>query len=158
MGDHLPALGVERAGYRESGLFRKDFGQLDSGMQMRNWSTPLLIIDGKDKPQNLGTIAMHELPAIIMHFLSLPARLIQHRHQTFGGKHLRYGKGHVLHYSDPAKASACRDTLATLSPQEGRPPDEECAFVMQVIANQRVVAHDLLYGHQYAMKDGTPAL
>ncbi len=62
-GDHLPMLGRKFAGYVESGVLPDNFGAFTGDQYDFSASTPLLVIDGRNGPLDLGRIPMYRLPA-----------------------------------------------------------------------------------------------
>src|SRR6185312_13965416 len=61
-GDHLPALGNQGRDYSASGLFLRDNDQLTPEMMRTRQSTPLVIIDGRRGPLNVGRMSLFEVP------------------------------------------------------------------------------------------------
>jgi hypothetical protein len=71
-GDHLPLLGQNLAGYRESGFLGHAADGWDAGAQLRATETPLLVIDGRNGPLPLGRVPMYRLPQIVLQLLGIP--------------------------------------------------------------------------------------
>jgi hypothetical protein len=70
-GDHLPYLGQNFAGYVESGLLTDNRAEFTPRMFGVYNAAPLIVIDGKRGGQQLGTLALYELPARLLEFLQL---------------------------------------------------------------------------------------
>jgi len=68
-GDHLPALGNQGRDYSASGLFLRDNDQLTPEMMRTRQSTPLVIIDGRRGPLNVGRMSLFEVPRLILKML-----------------------------------------------------------------------------------------
>ncbi len=71
LGDHLPLLGKNFSGYRESGLFLEEKSQFSSKNARQFVTTPLIIIDGMKGAQDIGAITMSEMPTLILNLLGL---------------------------------------------------------------------------------------
>lgn len=68
-GDHLPILGNHFGGYVESGLLPKSFGEFTASNYDFSTRTPLIVIDGRNGPLDLGKVPMYEMPRLIARLL-----------------------------------------------------------------------------------------
>ncbi|HEX6120860.1 MAG TPA: LTA synthase family protein, partial [Dongiaceae bacterium] len=75
-GDHLPILGRNFAGYVESGLLPDNFGDFTKEQYDFSAGTPLIVIDGRNGPLDLGRIPMFRLPSLILRLLGEERRTI----------------------------------------------------------------------------------
>ncbi len=73
LGDHLPVLGAQLAGYQESGLVSTTWVPSMTGRELAALSSvPLLVVDGRRGPLPLGTVAQFELPRTVLRLLGRP--------------------------------------------------------------------------------------
>lgn len=68
-GDHLPFLGPNFAGFTESGLLEDNRSKFNARMLDTLVATPLVVIDGRRGPLQLGEIPMYRLPGLILELL-----------------------------------------------------------------------------------------
>jgi len=68
-GDHAPFLGPNFGGFTESGLLADKRSKFDDDMFETLVSTPLVVIDGRRGPLQLGKVPMYELPGLILDLL-----------------------------------------------------------------------------------------
>jgi len=68
-GDHLPFLGFNHAGYTQAGLLAADRGEFTAEMFRTVSATPLIVIDGKRGPIDVGDRPIYSLPALILDLL-----------------------------------------------------------------------------------------
>ncbi len=68
-GDHAPFLGPNFGGYTESGLLADKRLSFTDMMFETLVSTPLVVIDGKRGPLQLGKVPMYQLPGLILDLL-----------------------------------------------------------------------------------------
>ena len=142
-GDHLPYLGPNFAGYVESGLLADDRGKFTPGMFGIYNAAPLVVIDGKRGPQQLGTLALYELPARLLRLLHLepagPAALTGPQ----PGPHVRPIPG--MHYlvSDGGQVEVCK-----------QPPwSDSCASSAAWLRDVSTIGDDLSVGGQFTIGD-----
>lgn len=146
-GDHLPFLGMNHANYTDSGLLGEHRGLFNDEMFRTLVATPLIVIDGRRGPLELGDLPIYQLPALILDLLgdgrnsimrmtAPPDPTIQIR--PLPGMHL------VI---DNEAAHACRgeesDALA-------------CVGTDTWLAQIRLLERDIFSGHQHALRLQTP--
>lgn len=143
LGDHLPVLGTKLAGYLESGFIPSvATGRFSPDQAEGLSSTPLLVIDGTKGPLQLGHVAEYDLPRLILPKLGIspPAwmRLLAPPH----GWHVRTTLSLVLIVKPDGEKILCR------SPKDA----PECREISSWIDSVKVIAHDLVMGHQYTLQ------
>ncbi len=138
-GDHLPYLGQNFAGYVESGLLadnRADFTPRMFGVYN---AAPLIVIDGKRGGQDLGTVALYELPARLLDLLPLDYDGPMAMTTSQSGLQVRPIPG--MHYlvGDDAAVEVCR-----------QPPwTDNCASSAALLRDVSTIVDDLSIGGQY---------
>jgi len=138
-GDHLPYLGQNFAGYVESGLLadnRADFTPRMFGVYN---AAPLIVIDGKRGGQDLGTLALYELPARLLDLLQLDYDGPMAMTASQSGLQVRPIPG--MHYivGDDAAVEVCR-----------QPPwTDNCASSAAWLRDVSTIVDDLSIGGQY---------
>ena len=142
LGDHLPPLTSNSIDpYVESGLFAYDKERFTGQMYQTYSSTPLIIIDGKNGLVNAGTVAMYEIPHIILTLLKFPNTEIVDVFRPPSGLHIRPFEGASLVMRDKTDSQVCR----------GDGGDEMCYEVQAWLKNVRVLDRDILIGKQYSL-------
>jgi phosphoglycerol transferase MdoB-like AlkP superfamily enzyme len=68
-GDHLPALGNQGRDFSGSDLFPRNTDKLTPETMRTRQSTPLVIIDGRRGPLNVGRMSLFEVPRLILKLL-----------------------------------------------------------------------------------------
>lgn len=68
-GDHAPFLGPNFGGFTDSGLLADKRSNFDDKMFETLVTTPLVVIDGKRGPLELGEVPLYQLPSIILDLL-----------------------------------------------------------------------------------------
>lgn len=68
-GDHLPFLGPNHAVYTDTGLLADKRGKFSDQMFRTLVATPLVVIDGRRGPLDVGDLPMYRLPAVILSLL-----------------------------------------------------------------------------------------
>ncbi len=142
LGDHLPVLGRKLAGYRESGFVPSVVTGTFSTLQAQGLtSTPLLVIDGAKGPLKLGRVSEYDLPRLILPRLGIEPpewmRLMAPPH----GWHVRTSPSLVLVVKRNGAEVLCR------SPKDA----PECRQIAAWLDNVKVLARDLVMGHQYTL-------
>ncbi|HET6619069.1 MAG TPA: LTA synthase family protein [Dongiaceae bacterium] len=140
-GDHLPILGRNFAGYVESGLLPDNFG--DFTMQQYDFSagTPLIVIDGRNGPLDLGRIPMFRLPSLVMRLLGEERRTIFDLVQVPLSIIPRPLPGVTMAYRGSQPQELCKED--TDSPA--------CAAAADWLADVQLIDHDLFAGRQHAL-------
>ncbi len=139
-GDHLPLLGQNFAGYAESGFLGGADDQTTPGIQARMTQTPLLVIDGRRGPQQLGALPMYRLPSILLGLLGQPAKGIADLAAPPRGLALRPLPGRVVGVDRDGRPFLCQGGDRT-------PP---CAAVAAWQADTEILAHDIFAGFGHA--------
>ncbi|NOZ78916.1 MAG: LTA synthase family protein [Acidobacteria bacterium] len=143
LGDHLPVLGTKLAGYLESGFVPSvSTGQFSTRQAQGLTSTPLLVVDGTKGPLKVGRIAQFDLPRLILPKLGIEPpewmRLMAPPH----GWRVRTSPSLVLIIKPDGGEVLCR------SPKDA----PECRETASWLGNVKVLARDLVMGHQYTLK------
>ena len=70
-GDHGPFLGPNFAGFRESQLLMNKMSDWTPEMLKTAYTTPLLIIDGRNGPVKTGIIPLYRLPSLLFSLMGI---------------------------------------------------------------------------------------
>jgi phosphoglycerol transferase MdoB-like AlkP superfamily enzyme len=141
-GDHLPMLGRKFAGYVESGVLPDNFGDFTAAQYDFAAATPLLVIDGRNGPIDLGRIPMYRLPAVILRLLGEERPTIFDLVQVPSTAIPRPLPDVMVTYQGGEPQQLCRQ--ATDSPA--------CADAAAWLADALLLDQDLFTGAQYALK------
>jgi phosphoglycerol transferase MdoB-like AlkP superfamily enzyme len=141
-GDHLPLLGNSYEGYVESGLLPASSGAFDKDQYDFSTRTPMVVIDGRNGPLDLGARPMFEMPAIIAALLGRSEPAIFRFTRPPAGLDVRPLPGVNLAYENGAPVELCR-----AAGQSSR-----CEGVAAWMRDVQLVEHDLFRGDQYALK------
>jgi hypothetical protein len=140
-GDHLPSLGSNFAGYVESGLLAPSFGQFTPAMHETAVSTPLVVIDGRRGPLQLGRIPMFELPRLVLDLIGYDRLAMFDFATPPGGMMLRPLPGATLSFIGGEIDVVCR--------KESKVPD--CRRAAAWLADVELLARDLFAGDAHAL-------
>ncbi len=143
LGDHLPLFGANMAGYRESGFFLKEKGEFSAKDAKQFSSTPLVVIDGKNGPQSLGTVSMFELPSIILSYSGVPVPSSLEVFLPIDNYKLRPVKGTGLLVSSDSLSFLCNSHDMT---------ELQCRKYERWMENVKILSRDLRIGDQYVLK------
>jgi phosphoglycerol transferase MdoB-like AlkP superfamily enzyme len=141
-GDHLPMLGRKFAGYVESGLLPDNFGAFTRDDYDVAASTPLLVIDGRNGPLDLGRIPMYRLPRVIL-------RLLGEENQAIFD---------LVPVPDSVVPRPLPDVMMTYrggAPQQlckGKTDSAACAEAAAWLSDALLLDHDLFAGDQHALR------
>lgn len=141
-GDHLPFLGPNYDVYTQAWELPSD-RSLYSGKQLKKiTSTPLIVIDGKRGPLELGDVPLYRMPSIIMSLLGL------HETQSFdvslNPETLSVRPVYSMHYTSQNNATmACTDTNKFAMPCKNSE-----AWIQQV----NVLIDDIFTGKQFSLE------
>ena len=141
-GDHLPMLGRQFAGYVESGLLPDNFGAFTREQYDFSAATPLLVIDGRNGPLDLGRIPMYRLPGVILRLLGEDRQTIFDLVQVPDATIPRPLPGVTLAYQGDVPEALCKDDTSSSS----------CAAAAQWLADALLIDYDLFAGDQHALK------
>lgn len=149
LGDHLPVLGESVDVYERSGLFDAHVHELTPPKFRALTSVPLLVIDGRRGPVDVGTISQSEIPALVLERLGLPVPPWMAALLPPPGWHMRTREEGMLVLSPDGGSRVCRA------------PDEAaaCAVAFRWLERARVISRDLVGGRQHALSlaPGEPA-
>ena len=141
-GDHLPILGNSFAGYVESGLLPETFGEFTKANYDFSSRTPLVVIDGRNGPLNLGTLPMYDLPRLVMRLLNLSGPTIFDLARPPAGIVPRPLPESNIAYQDGKIAEACR------TPEQS----PVCAQMAAWLKDVKIVDQDLFSGAQHVLR------
>lgn len=141
-GDHLPMLGRKFAGYVESGLLPDNFGAFAKEQYDVSAATPLLVIDGRNGPVDLGRIPMYRLPGVILRLLGEGRQTIFDLVQVPDSIAPRPLPDVMMIYQDNAPRELCRQQTDS----------DACAEAAAWLADALLLDQDLFAGSQHALK------
>ena len=149
LGDHLPVLGESVDVYRRSGLFDARVAVATPSMFRALTSVPLLVIDGRKGPVDVGAISQFEIPALVLERLGLPVPPWMAALLPPPGWHVRTREEGMLVLTPDGASRVCR------TPDE----DPACSVAFRWLERARVVSRDLVQGRQHALSfaPGEPA-
>ncbi|HSE73373.1 MAG TPA: LTA synthase family protein [Dongiaceae bacterium] len=140
-GDHLPMLGHNFAGYVESGLLPDNFGDFTKEQYDFSAGTPLIVIDGRNGPLDLGRIPMFRLPSLIMRLLGEERRTIFDLVQVPSAIIPRPLPGVTMAYRGSAPQELCKEDTDSAA----------CAEAADWLADVLLIDHDLFAGRQHTL-------
>jgi hypothetical protein len=126
----------------ESGLLPASLGQFDKDHYDFSARTPMVVIDGRNGPLDLGLRPMYEMPAIIAALLGRTEPSIFSLTRPPAGTDLRPLPGINLAYEGGSPRELCL-TAAQSS---------RCAGAADWMRDVLLVEHDLFRGDQHALK------
>jgi hypothetical protein len=141
-GDHLPMLGRKFAGYVESGLLPDNFGAFTNEQYDFAAATPLLVIDGRNGPLDLGRIPMYRLPGVILRLLGEERQTIFDLAQVPSSVVPRPLPDVMMTYQGSAPQELCRQ----------KTDSTPCADAAAWLADVQLLEQDLFAGKQHALK------
>ena len=141
-GDHLPMLGRNFAGYVESGALPDNFGGFTKEQYDFSAGTPLIVIDGRNGPLDLGRIPMFRLPSVLLRLLGEERPTIFDLVQVPSSVIPRPLPDVMMTYQGSVPQELCKG--ATGSPS--------CAEANAWLADVLLIDHDLFAGHQHALE------
>jgi hypothetical protein len=141
-GDHLPLLGQGFEAYVESGLLPETY----DGFTKENFDfsarTPLIVIDGRNGPLNLGVLPMYQMPRVIARLVGEGGPSIFDLAATPSVATPRPLPEGDIAYVDGKPAELCR----------ADPPSPLCKATREWLRDVKLLDHDLFRGDQYALK------
>jgi len=140
-GDHLPSLGANFAGYVESGLLASRFGDFTPAMYQLSAGTPLIVIDGRRGPLQLGRRPMFELPRLVLDLIGYDRLTMFDLATPPGDMMLRPLPGATLSFVDNEIDLVC---LADSS-------EPDCGRAQDWLADVDLLARDLFTGEAHAL-------
>jgi phosphoglycerol transferase MdoB-like AlkP superfamily enzyme len=141
VGDHLPQLGPRFQAYVEAGLLTPSLDDFTPQMYRTYVSTPLLIIDGENGPVDVGTVAMYEIPHIMLRLLNCPTSQPIDVFQPPQDVHVRPMDGLILIIDENDEEVVCRTGEES----------EICGSVKAWIEQLKVLDSDVLMGKQFLL-------
>lgn len=142
IGDHSPYFGPNLMGYRKSAQDGVNNKSLDAADLVQLTATPLLIIDGKHGPRNVGRVAHYEIPGLILRMLGVKKpvtmQFVSHHDQV----HIRPIPGYPVVVWDGSGIQLCNN----------KNDSKDCRMAKLWRRNVAVLRKDLLYGKQYQLK------
>lgn len=144
-GDHLPLLGQNLAGYEESGFLGRPDDHVSPEIQARATATPLLVIDGRNGPLDLGSLPMYRLPSLLLDLVGLPAKGIADLAAPPAGLTLRPLPGHVVGYDRSGQPFLCQG--GNVGGGDRSPPCDQVAAWQE---DTGALARDIFNGHGHA--------
>jgi len=143
-GDHLPILGPHFAAFDESGILEDSIDKFTAKMYHTYASTPLIIIDGKNGPLDVGSVAMYEVPGIISKLLNLPDINAIDMFKPPEKLHVRVFPNVSLVLDDEnGSMRLCKTGVE----------NKTCRRVSEWLKNIRIIDKDILYGRQFSLKE-----
>lgn len=144
-GDHPPFLGNNFAGYAESGILAPERADFTPAMLRTAYSTPLLIIDGKNGPVSAGrNLPLYRLPALVAELLGVPAGDMLALARPLPDMTVRPLPGVVLVLDESEVPIRCLP--GDLS--------DGCRRGLDWLDRVAVVGEDLFTGRQFALRPG----
>ncbi len=149
LGDHLPFLGPNFAGFTESGLLADNRSKFDKQMFRTLVSTPLIVIDGERGPLRVGDVPLYQLPDLILSllgddresFLRLTASpSLQPRIRPLPG---------MYYLVDGERVTMCKQLSED---------DPDCALTRAWVEAVSVLTQDAFGGDQHALQAARPVL
>lgn len=133
-GDHLPYLGMNYAGYRESGLLTHE----PEGDDI-HWHTPFIFIDGKEPNYKLPhNISMYELPSLILERIGATPNVFSYQ---LASTHIRPTDIGTLAWFDNNTHELCREDSTAPSPA--------CTEVLGQMKQLNILEEDGIFGIQH---------
>jgi hypothetical protein len=143
-GDHLPFLGGNLETYAKSGVLAQDRAQFDDRMFRDQYSTPLIVIDGRNGPVKLGSVPLYRIPSVVLSLLGQPQPSVMDMTRMPSGMIVRPLPGMNVVLTPDGGVSACR----------GLPSDGEvCGEAKDWLAAVSTIGADLFWGKQHVLRD-----
>jgi phosphoglycerol transferase MdoB-like AlkP superfamily enzyme len=143
-GDHLPFLGANLGAYAQSGLLASDREDFDEGMFRTQYSTPLVIIDGRNGPVKLGAVPLYRVPSIVLSLLQRPEPSVMDMTRMPADMVVRPLPGLNVVMTPDGSVKACRD------PKDARPA---CTAAVDWLESVGTVGADIFWGRQHVLRD-----
>lgn len=143
VGDHAPYLGDNFAGYSESKVLTSSWSSFRPEMFVTAGRTPLVVIDGREGPVQVGTVPMFAIPNLIL-------ELLGHKHPTGMTPFANPGPGNIRPLAHGSVLHAAPDEPAALCTSESK--SKRCGKISTWIDDARIVWDDLLRGSQFTLR------
>lgn len=143
-GDHLPFLGGNFDAYAQSNVLASNRDQFDDRMFRDQYSTPLIIIDGKKGPIELGTVPLFRLPSIVLSLLDEQNPSVMDLTRMPEDMVVRPLPGLNIVLTPDGGVTACRD---------GHNDAEICTRADEWLGAISSVSADLFWGKQHVLRE-----
>jgi phosphoglycerol transferase MdoB-like AlkP superfamily enzyme len=141
-GDHLPTLGSKFGGFTESGVLADSFGGFTADMYTFSASTPLIVIDGRNGPLNVGNLPMYRVPRLVMDLIGEDGPTIFDLSAPPMHTAPRPLPGVLLDHRDAAADKICTD----------QDNNTDCQQMDAWLSDVQLISHDIFSGHEHALK------
>jgi phosphoglycerol transferase MdoB-like AlkP superfamily enzyme len=142
-GDHLPNLGE---GYVDSGVLYSSWSKFTPDMFKFHVSTPMIIIDGKNGPLNVGNLPLYQVPKLLLNLLNYNEPSIMDYVTPMPDMRVRPLPGLHFDLRDEGKVDLCKEPLSS----------EMCQKSARWLKDVLVVSNDLFIGRQYTRPKHAP--
>jgi len=142
-GDHLPNLGEA---YVDSGVLLSSWSEFTPAMFKFHVSTPLIIIDGKNGPLNVGNIPLYQVPKLLLNLLNYNEPSIMDYVSPLPDSRVRPLPGLHFDLQKNEKADICKES----------PYSAACLESSRWLNDITVVSNDLFIGRQYTRPKHSP--
>jgi len=142
-GDHLPNLGE---GYEDSGVLYSSWSEFTPDMFKFHVSTPMIIIDGKNGPLNVGSLPLYQVPKLLLNLLNYNEPSIMDYVTPLPDRRVRPLPGLHFDLHDEGKVDLCKEPLTS----------ETCQKSARWLKDVLVVSNDLFIGRQYTRPKHAP--
>ena len=142
-GDHLPNLGE---GYVDSGVLYSSWSEFTPDMFKFHVSTPVIIIDGKNGPLNVGNLPLYQVPKLLLNLLNYNEPSIMDYVTPLPDRRVRPLPGLHFDLRDEGKVDICKEPLTS----------ETCQKSARWLKDVLVVSNDLFIGRQYTRPKHAP--
>lgn len=143
-GDHLPFLGGNLGAYAQSGVLAENKAEFDDRMFRDQYSTPLIVIDGRNGPVTLGSVPLYRVPSIVLSLLSRPQPSVMDMTRMPPDMVVRPLPGMNVVLTPDGTVAACR----------GRTDDKPvCRDAAAWLGAVSTVGADLFWGKQHVLRD-----
>jgi phosphoglycerol transferase MdoB-like AlkP superfamily enzyme len=139
LGDHLPFLGKNFAGYVDSGVLAAKRSQFSADMLRFFVSTPMIVIDGQRGALKTGTLPMYEIPAVLLELLHITEPTIMDYTRAPQGMQVRPLAGLHINLFETGEVELCREP----------PFSAACQTSARWLEQVRTVDDDLFIGEQF---------
>ncbi len=142
-GDHLPNLGE---GYEDSGVLYSSWSEFTPDMFKFHVSTPMIIIDGKNGPLNVGSLPLYQVPKLLLNLLNYNEPSIMDYAAPLPDRRVRPLPGLHFDLRAEAKVDLCKEPISS----------ETCQKSARWLKDVSVVSNDLFIGRQYTRPKHAP--
>lgn len=140
-GDHLPFLGGSFSGYVEAETLAEVRDKFTPEMFLTYVTTPLIVIDGRRGPLDMGTIPLYRLPGEIVRLLGINEPTILDYSRSMTDKAVRPLWGMHFILDEQGKVLVCKDAESS----------SDCSASTQWLDHLLTVGIDIFQGRQYAI-------